>query len=264
MTVLRALKRTLPLAAMLTASILIPAGDARADKDQAMKFLKAMSDYVAAEKTISATFDASIEVVTPDLEKIQFNNSGEVLLVRPDKFRASRVGGYADVELTYDGKMITLLGKGVNAYAQLEATGSTDEMFERLRLDFGMQIPGADLLVTDVFDVLSADVVEAKYIGPAVIGGIDCEHLAFRNATTDWQLWVEKGAKAIPRKLVISTKALTGGPQYTLVIKEWKTDAAPAADAFQFVAPEGAEKMDLEDLPDIDELPAGVEIGGGL
>ena len=59
-----------------------------------------------------------------------------------------------------------------------------------------MQIPGADLLVTNVFDVLSKDVVQAKYIGPAVIGGVECDHVAFRNDDTDWQLWVQKGSQA--------------------------------------------------------------------
>jgi hypothetical protein len=64
--------------------------------------------------------------------------------------------------------------------------------------------------VTNVFDVQSKDVVQAKYIGPAVIGGVECDHVAFRNDYTDWQLWVQKGPHAIPCKLVITTKAVTG------------------------------------------------------
>ncbi len=254
--------KQLPLVvALLTASALVSAENAYADQDEALKLLKGMSDYVSGQKSISAKFDASIEVVTHDLEKIQFNNSGEALLVRPNKFRASRVGGYADVELTYDGKTATLLSKAANAYAQLPLAGTTDEMFDRLRSDFGMQIPGADLLVTNVFDVLSKDVVQAKYIGPAVIGGVECEHVAFRNDETDWQLWVQKGPQAIPCKLVITSKTVTGAPQYTLTIKEWKTDATPAANTFEFVAPNDAQSVKLEDLSDIDELPAGVVKG---
>lgn len=254
-------KRTPTLVVMLAASSLVSAASACADQDEPLKLLKGMSNYVSGQKSISAKFDASIEVVTHDLEKIQFNNSGEALLVRPNKFRASRVGGYADVELTYDGKTATVLSKGANAYAQLPLAGTTDEMFDRLRSDFGMQIPGADLLVTNVFDVLSKDVVQAKYIGPAVIGGVECEHVAFRNDETDWQLWVQKGPQAIPCKVVITTKAVTGAPQYTLTIKEWKTDATPAANTFEFAAPAGAENVKLEDLSDIDELPAGVVKG---
>jgi hypothetical protein len=253
--------RVLAIGMALIAGVCIGVGDVRANRDDAFKILKAMSTYVGDQKNVSATFDANIEVVTQELEKIQFNNSGQVLLARPDKFRASRIGGYAEVELVFDGKTATLLGKNINAYAQLQVSGSTDQLFDRLRSEFGMQIPGADLLLTNAFAELSRDVVEAKHIGEGVIGGVECEHLAFRNDETDWQLWVQKGPQSIPRKLVITSKGITGAPQYTLVIREWRTDASPAADSFVFKAPAGAKSVKLEDLTDIDELPAGVTKG---
>src|SRR5258708_8056814 len=62
--------------------------------DDAAKVLKAMTDYTAAQKSISATFDSDIEVVTPELEKIQFTSSGKLQLTKPDKLRIRRTGGY--------------------------------------------------------------------------------------------------------------------------------------------------------------------------
>src|SRR6267154_3361459 len=82
-----------------------------AQAQDATKVLKAMTDYVSSQKVISATYDTDIEVITSDLQKIQFASSGQMLLSRPDKVRASRIGGYADVELVFDGKMLTVLGK---------------------------------------------------------------------------------------------------------------------------------------------------------
>ena len=38
-----------------------------------------------------------------------------------------------------------------------------------------------------------AGVLEAKHIGRGVVEGVECEHLAFRNLDTDWQIWVEVG-----------------------------------------------------------------------
>lgn len=244
------------------ASLPLTATDANANKDEAFKILKSMSDYVAGQKTISVSFDADIEVVTPELEKIQFINSGRVLLVRPDKFRASRVGGYADVELVFDGKNVSILGRNINAFAQFEAPGTTDQLFDRLRGDLGMQMPGADLLLGNVFEVLTRDVVTAKHIGAGVIGGVECEHVAFRNEDTDWQLWIQAGALPIPRKLVITAKSVTGAPQYSLVIREWQTDQTPPADAFAFKVPQGAKQLKVEELTDIDEVPSGVVRGG--
>ena len=60
---------------------------ARAD-DDAAKIVKAMSNYIGSQKSISLTFDTDIEVITPEIQKIQFASSGTVLMNRPDKLRA--------------------------------------------------------------------------------------------------------------------------------------------------------------------------------
>ena len=198
---------------------------AQAEGSDAKAFLKAMSDYVSSQKTIEFTFDSDIEVITPQMEKIQFASSGEALLARPDKFRAHRVSGHADVALFFDGKTVGILGKSVNGYAQFEAPGSVDQLIEALRAGHGVAMPGADFLLSRPYEVLVAGVMEAKYIGRGVIDGLECEHLAFRNFDTDWQLWVEVGARPIPRKVVITSKTLNNAPQYTVRIKsleDWR------------------------------------------
>jgi hypothetical protein len=233
-----------------------------AQAQDAAKVLKTMTDYVASQKAISATYDTDIEVITNDLQKIQFASSGQMLLSRPDKVRASRIGGYADVELVFDGKTLSVFGKHLNAYAQTETTGSIDQLVAGLRSHFGVAIPGADLLLSGAYDELMKDVLDAKHIGRGVIDGVECDHLAFRNHDVDWQLWVEVGSPPIPRKYVITSKAVTGAPQYTLRIKDWKTDVQVPADAFAFKPPADAKKVDFAALSDIDEVPAGVAPGG--
>jgi hypothetical protein len=49
-------------------------------------------------------------------------------------------------------------------------------------------------------------------------------------------------------------------PQYTLRIKEWRTDIA--ADAFAFKSAEGAKKVALNALADTDEVPQGTMTTG--
>ena len=68
------------------------------------------------------------------------------------------------------------------------------------------------------------------------------------------------GARPIPRKYVITSKAIGGAPQYTLRIKEWKADVP--ADAFAFKPDTSAKKIALGDLGDIDEVPHGVAKAG--
>ena len=249
---------------MILAATLVAVGpDVQAKEGDAKGILKAMSDYVSSQKTIEISFDSDIEVITPQLEKIQFTNSGGALLSRPDKLRAHRVGGYADVALVFDGKTVSVLGRHINAYAQFDAPGNVDQLIEALRAGHGVALPGADLLLSNSYDALVAGVLEAKHIGRGVIDGVECEHLAFRNVDTDWQLWVEVGERPIPRKLVITSKTVNNAPQYTLRVKGWKTGFEPAPDAFAFTPPAGAKRLERDDLVDLDELPQAAPTGEG-
>ena len=244
---------------MLIASVsLMP--HARAQGNDADKILKAMSDYVAGQKTLSVTFDSDIEVITSTLQKIQFTNSGQVQLSRPDKLRATRTGGYVNVDFVFDGKTLSVSNKDANSFVQLEAPGSADQIIDLMREKHGLTAPGADLLLSNAYDIMTADVVESAHVGIGVIDGVECEHLAFRNLDTDWQIWVETGARAIPRKYVITSKGVAGAPQYTLRIKERRTDVT--ADAFAFKPAQGAKKVAVGDLTDIDEVPQGTVTAG--
>jgi hypothetical protein len=178
---------------------ILGASRARADNgDDARAILKAMSDYVSSQKSIAATFNTDIEVITPDLQKIQFDSSGQLQLNRPDKLHASRTGGYTDVELLFDGKTFVAANNKDKRFTQVDASGSLDQLIEKIRRELGVDLPGADLFLSNPYQVLSADVIDAKHIGRGVINGVECEHLAFRNDDTDWQLWVQVGANPIP------------------------------------------------------------------
>jgi hypothetical protein len=61
---------------------------------------------------------------------------------------------------------------------------------------------------------------------------------------------------------VITSKGVGAAPQYTLRIKDWKTDAPIAADVFALPPPAGASKVALEALENFDEVPHGIVAGG--
>jgi hypothetical protein len=246
---------------LASTAMLANAPQARAQGDDAPQILKAMSDYLAGQKTISATFNSDIEVVTPELQKIQFNATGALLLARPDKLRVSRTGGYADLELVFDGRTTTLFGRNLNAFAQIETPGTTDDLIDNLRNNYYVEAPGADLLLSRSFDALTSDVLDAKHIGRGVVDGVECEHLAFRGQDVDWQIWIEIGPNPIPHKYVITSKTVTGAPQYTLRLSDWQSGGQASADAFAFMPPEGASKVELGDLGNIDEVPPGTVAG---
>ena len=111
-------------AASASIAILSLAATQGARADDPGKILKGMADYLAGQKSLSAKFDSDIEAVTPELQKIQFTSSGEMKMNRPDKLRIRRTGGYADVELVYDGKTVSLYGNNAKSYVQADLAGT--------------------------------------------------------------------------------------------------------------------------------------------
>ena len=161
-----------------------------------------MTDYVGAQQAIAFDYDATLEVVSTDRQKLQLAASGMVSLARPDKIRATRSGGFVDVETVFDGKTLTLLGKNKNIYTQVELPGSLDHLVNELQNKYDRPLPAADLFLTSAFDELMANVTDVKDLGSGVIGGIECDYLAFRTKEVDWQIWITQGARPHPCRYV--------------------------------------------------------------
>lgn len=248
-------------ALVLMVGLVTPSGT-RADEADAKNLLKAMSDYLAAQNVISFEYDVNFEVVTKDQQKLALASSGAITLNRPDKIRATRSGGFADVEMLFDGKTLTLLGRTANLYTQIEVPGTVDHLVDELRDEYNKPLPGADLLLSNVYDQLMLDVVDVKDLGSGVIGGVECDYLAFRAKEVDWQIWIAQGDRPYPCRYVITSKLVANGPQYSIQIRDWKTGDEVASDDFRFENPTNAEKIDLKDLPDTDDLPKHFVIGG--
>jgi hypothetical protein len=225
------------------------------DEAQAKALFKAMSDYLAAQRAISFQYDTNLDIVTKDGQKLGLASSGAVTLNRPDKIRATRSGGFANVELVFDGKTLSLLGKNANVYVQAEAPGTIDHLVDELRDKFHRPLPGADLLMSDVYNQLMPLVVDVKDLGSGVIDGVECDHLAFRTQEVDWQIWIAQGDRPYPCRYVVTSKQVTGWPQYTIDLRAWKTGSEVASADFSFKVPTSAKQLKPGDLPDTDELP---------
>ena len=165
------------------------------------------------------------------------------------------------IEAVFDGKTLTLLGKNANLYGQVDVPGSVDHLIDELRDKYNRPVPGADLLQSNLYDELMSSLTDAKDLGSGIIGGVECDHLAFRTKEVDWQIWVAQGARPYPCRYVITSKLVANGPQYSIQIRDWKTGNEVASDDFSFKNATNAKKMDLKDL-DTDELPKIFVPGG--
>jgi hypothetical protein len=248
--------RTWVAVAAVTAAIAMgPPSAARADEAQAKNLLKAMSDYLAAQQAISFDYDTTLEIVTKQNQKLGLASSGAITLNRPDKIHVTRMGGFASVEVVFDGKTVTLFGKNQKVYAQVEVPGTIDHLVDELRNKYQRPVPAADLLMSDVYRQLMPLVVDTKDLGSGVIGGVECDHLAFRTKEVDWQIWIAQGDRPYPCRYVITSTQVNRAPQYTIDIRAWKTGTAVASDPFSLQIPADAKKLGPANLHDFDEIP---------
>lgn len=235
---------------------------AGATEAEANALLKGMSDYLARQQTMAITVDTSIEIITSELQKLQFNSTTAMTLKRPNQLRMQRDGGFARVEMFYDGKTLTLRDLEGKTYAQRPTASNIDGLVTELHAGAGAVTPGIDLLVSDPYAALMDDVQKGMVVGEAVINGVRCDHLAYRNTEVDWQIWIRKGPDKIPCKFIITTKTMTAAPQYTVTITNWKS-GQPVSDAdLRFQPLPGERKVEPRELLGLDEIPPITDVRG--
>jgi hypothetical protein len=237
------LAKTVLIAAVAALCALAPSARAQPAFDaDAQSVLAAVSQYVGALQSFSTDYAAVDEVVTNEGQKLQFLHSGEIVVQRPNKLHVIRRGAAGVAELFLDGKTLTIFAKNANAYLQLDAT-NIDAAIDAVH-NLGADAPGADLLASKPLDPSTTDVTSGAHIGMTFIDRGEVHQLAFRGTDVDWQLWVATGDKPLPVRYVVTTKKVTGEPEFTLQLRNWNT--APQIDPAQFTfsPPPGARKVD--------------------
>ncbi|MDQ1341807.1 MAG: hypothetical protein QG571_424, partial [Pseudomonadota bacterium] len=185
-------------------------------------------------------------------------SSGTLLLVRPGQFYSRRQVPTGAFELFYDGKTMTLYSKDRGAYFQMPVPPTLDEAIGAFRAETGFQLSGDDLLYSNPYPGLMTDVTSGSYIGTAWVNGVECHQVAFRAEKVDWQLWVQTGDKPLPMKYIITTKWLTGAPQFSVRLGDWNTQPTIPPGRFDFKPPAGAQRLESLKVNEMGE----VELGG--
>lgn len=218
---------------------------AAAVEPEAARLLKRMTDYVGGLPQFGLDTAQSIEVVLVSGQKIQFTSASRMVVQRPNKLFAERVGDVISQSFYYDGKALTLLNPDDGYYATVPAPGTIDAMLDFARDSLDVIAPAGDLVTKDAYARLMADTTSGFVVGKSTVDGVRCDHLAFRSYGVDWQIWIEDGARALPRKYVISTVDIVGAPQFEMLMRNWTTSPDVSPKRFQFTPPPGATKVEF-------------------
>ncbi len=210
---------------------------------EAGRLLKRMTDYVGSLQQFGLDTAQSIEVVLVSGQKIQFTSAARMVVQRPDRLFAERVGDVLSQSFFFDGKSLTLFNPDDGYFATVPAPGTIDGMLDFARDSLDVIAPAGDLITRDAYTRLMADTTAGFVVGKSTIDGVRCDHLAFRSYGVDWQIWIEDGARALPRKYVISTVDVVGAPQFEVLMRNWTTSPDVSPTRFHFTPPAGATEV---------------------
>jgi hypothetical protein len=209
---------------------------------QAMEALNRMGAYLRTLKDFQVEAAVTSEDVLTSGEKLQFTHTSTILAHLPDKLRAEVVGDQKDRLFLYDGKTFTLFARRAGYYATVPAPPKIGELIDVVKDKYGITIPLLDLFRWGGPRASTNEITAASEIGPGVVGGVTCEHYAFRQPGLDWQVWIQLGDHPLPRKLVITTTTDDARPEHTSVLT-WNLAPSYNEATFVFEPPPDAHKI---------------------
>jgi len=217
--------------------------DPRADE-----LLKHMGDYLGHAKFFSVRAEVWQDIQLSSGQRIQAGRTIDLHVRRPNCLRAEVHSTRRNRELVYDGNAITLLNRAQNFYGTARASGSLDEAMDAASERFGIAMPLEDFIRSDPHKDLMHKVTSSADIGPVIVMGIACEHLAFTEKNIDWQVWIESGARPVPRKFIITYKDEPDSPQYTAIFSNWDFTTELPDFLFHFEPPARASKIKVKEM----------------
>jgi hypothetical protein len=206
----------------------------------ATQILKRMTDYLGSLRQFSVRTQNTLEDLLDSGQRVDHEIAASVLVRRPNKLRAERVGDVISQVFYYDGKTLTLYNPSDKAYGKEPAPETIEQLLDFARESLGLTVPAADLVYRNAFPLLMKDVTLAVLVGKAAIGGVKCDHVLFSRPGVDFQVWVADKGQPLPRKYVVTDTGTPARLSLTTVMSDWNVAPAAADARFTFVPPQGA------------------------
>lgn len=243
------------LFAMLSLAVAACAGcGSRAEIDpQADQALRSMSDLLSKAQALSFQAEGTMDEVLETGQLSQFSRKSKIILARPGRLHAETEGDDVSRSAWYDGKTVTVLDKRENVYGSVQVPNTIEKMLDLVIEKYGLTLPVADLLFRNPYKTFIAEVESGTYVGRHNVGDHVCHHLAFRQESIDWQIWIDAGKTPVPRKLVITYKQEPGHPHYVVVLDQWDLSPKHSGDTFAFRPPAGAKRVEMTELLGVEE-----------
>jgi hypothetical protein len=211
-----------------------PAASSNDVEPDAVQALTRMTAYLGTLNAFDIKAETSMDLIMTDGQKLKLDGANHYTVRRPDGFVIEVATPLKVRRLIYDGKSLTLLAPELGVYATVAAPATIRETMDEAGERYGLVVPLADLFRwMDPNQKDREPLLGAMLVGPSKVGGVDCDHYAYREEEVDWQIWIEKGARPIPRKIVIIDRLDPTRPQFEARL-DWDLAPKLTNDTFAF------------------------------
>lgn len=210
----------------------------------AVQALKDMGANLQSLRRYEVSLDATGERVLQDGQKLMHSASAIVDVAQPNRIKASTATASSRRVLYFDGKKVSLQFPDSNYYSSVDFSGTVGELVERLKSNYGVELPAADLFTWGTPAAPFDNLQSAMNAGQAIVDGTLCDQYAFRQAGIDWQIWLSAGSNPLPMKLVVTNLQDDARPQ-SVTNFHWNLKPTFQDSAFSFKPPAGAKAINM-------------------
>jgi hypothetical protein len=219
------------------------AGTSNVDPDS-VAALDKMGAYLRTLGSFSLKTDTLKDSVLDNGQKVQFAGNAEYKVRRPNAFAVTVSDDRKVRQFLYDGKNFTVFSPRIGYFATVPAKPTIREVLATIYDKFNIQMPLADLFRWGTDDDHRDNITSAVNVGYAKINGVEADQYAFRQGKIDWQVWIQRGDKPLPLKIVITDTSDNAMPEYGAVL-HWNTAATFNDATFAFNPPKGAKPINI-------------------
>jgi hypothetical protein len=184
----------------------------------------------------------------PNGELLHIEHTIKTNYRRPDHLLVNLTGDDGSIEIIYDGKNLVLHAVEAKQFVSISITGDIEQALNRLAERTGTDYPLSDLLDDNPEEAVTSGSMAGGQVGTALIDGVRCRHFFFEQAEDDLdvELWLEDNERALPRRFVVTYRALPGRPIFVADLFDWDFSINTPDSAFVFRPPPGVTRVELK------------------
>ena len=235
------------------APIQVPAAQTTAQQKKPAISEEASAALIGMGQTLRAeqfSFQArTIRVYSDEKdEPLHIFHTTKVVVHRPNRLLVDLTGDDGARKLVFDGKTVIAYLAAEKKYASIPVPeGTIEGMLKEAVGRLGIDFPLADFLTEAPNKAFLTGVTEGRVVNTVTIDGVTCLHMFFvQPPGIELELWVEKNAQSLPRRLIVTYRSLPGQPNFIAEFSDWNFNAHPSDADFTFQPPPDAAQVQLK------------------